>query len=554
MEIPISTAIEDPNKQGRFRYTKGFPADGSVRGVFAFTFYDRGGSDLKTNIYLRGIGLYLQCIRRASSSFEGWRVVVYMDSYTFGALQKEETLGHDVEPGFFLVSNPLVDCVIVEWPYYDPHDPSLGIVNGDILRCMRLRSFFDFFKIPVFLRDADSIFVSPGYYKVLDVPVDHIYEWESNYLRGMSAYPNTFVFGTSLGYRRFWHENEFGKQKAPLGAFAGLQSSMPIVPCFADQSLWNEAIDYILARSVRKEEVAEKDANVEKYTSNGDKIIERVKKNQRLISFSNEQTRVRHGKDEQIILYVLLPRCIDHVFFFDLDMFASRKFPRSHLHQKYPIYIFRRGSNTNLRDLFLNGIAKKLNKQLNQRIRIIQAKNNAKENQAKQLFAERLGNTKKINRNFLHNAAKVAKFSFMKNSSILPRALSQLYSALQRLGIKEKELDDLYEQWETLSSETHRKKLMLEKMVLSMNDEADIAPVEAEYKGLVDTYNKVVLAFLSKVLSLKSKEELVSEFSKDFTMRDDLPNIQRILGVFDVKKGGKRRKTRKITKRKLIGV
>jgi hypothetical protein len=225
-----------------------------------------------------------------------------------------------------ILQNPNVELCIVRWPYYQKYEEGelRGQVNGDILRILRFRAFFEFAHVPVFVRDADTLWALniSDIAKNLRVKEDFLYEWEANYLRGAVRLPNTFIFGSSIGYKKSWHVNQ--ERKAPLGAFGGLQSTMPLVPCFQDLTVWERVVSYIRTRSVR--------------TPSG--------------IYTNESGV---GKDEKILLFVLLPACIDHIFFFELDYMGKRSFTlkgKKYKNSNYALKVFERGDNANIRKLF----------------------------------------------------------------------------------------------------------------------------------------------------------------------------------------------------------
>lgn len=311
-----------------FIYTKGnIPCEG----VFAFTFYSRGWlpkeyvnlDSLGRDLYIKGLQMYLDVITTKDSPFSNWKILLYTDEATYN-------LALSYEYPLFLAEK--IEFVVVKWPYYTkPETPTQ--VNDDILRIMRFRAFFDFSTVPVFVRDADTIFAVNEYgtlRKSLTAFSDDVLQWETNYLNGAKNYPNTFIFGTSIGYKSFWHKNARTGAEAPVGAFAGLQSTMPIVPCFQDESLWVQSMEYIRAISIRKE----------------------VNTN---VRFSNEDSSIQIGKDEQILLFILRAACHENIFYFDLDIGFKRRYTtkmRKYFDVEYPTILFKRGSNTTLEKLF----------------------------------------------------------------------------------------------------------------------------------------------------------------------------------------------------------
>jgi hypothetical protein len=311
-----------------FTYTKGnLPCDG----VFAFTFYRREWPSndyidtLERDPYIKGLGIYLDMITSENSPFSRWKMILYSDEATYALASK-----------YPLFLSEKVEFVLVSWPYYTKMETPTQI-NDDILRVMRFRAFFDFPKVPVFVRDADTIFAINDFYtlqKSLATYSDEVLTWETNYLEGAKKYPNTFIFGTSIGYKEFWHKNARTAAEAPLGALAGLQSTMPIVPCFQNESLWEECLRYIRGISIRKEVNSK-------------------------VTFSNEDSSLKIGKDEQILLFILRPACNKNIFYFDLDIKFQRIYTtkmRRYFNRDYPTIIFNRGSNTVLEELFSDNI------------------------------------------------------------------------------------------------------------------------------------------------------------------------------------------------------
>lgn len=336
MDVPISTSAEE-SKNGIFRYSTRILEDPSLRGVFAFSFYLRNEREnLDKNVYIKGIMLYVSAIAHEDSIFQGWKIVIYTDPFSYGVIRDKLT-------------HPSIELVQILWPYYTPGDT--GAVNGDILRVMRFRALFDFPRVAVFVRDADTIWENTSYKgeKFLTAEPEEAYQWEKNFYEAALAYPNKWFFGTSLGYHRFWHTNKHSHRESPLGAFAGFQSVIPTVPCFQTMDLWNRAIEYCFERSARS---MGKRRVLKPGTRNVFEDIDNV-------LYSNEDEKARIGKDEQIITFVFLPECFDHIFFFEFDWFFTRPLKTKKkiaTQPNYPGFIIGQGSNANLKALFEKGI------------------------------------------------------------------------------------------------------------------------------------------------------------------------------------------------------
>lgn len=552
MELPLSRAISDSEKQGVFRYTKGFPMDKTIKGVFSFSFYHHKETLLESSIYFEGMAMYEQAILHKDSVFTGWRIVVYMDSFTYEALQaaKKESV----------LNNPLVECVIVQWPYYNT---MVGKINGDVLRCMRLRAFFDFPTVPVFVRDADTIFnevirnALTGYStgeRVFSHDTDTVYAWEAAYYEGAKRHPNTFFFGTSLGYQRNWHENEMTKRKAPLGAFAGLQSSMPVVPCFTNESLWDEAMGYILQRSVRFEEIAKENDEDWIKTGNGATVKREVKKGETVIKFSNEHAKNRVGKDEQILLFVFLPKCMANTFFFELDMGKVRQPSLDYRHQRYPKKIFNKGSNTNLGEIFQKYIEEAISEDKIQSMKErIKTKNEEKKTQKLKALetyikgkkVENLNTTIKVPSKSYNPIVTLGKLTFnfgpvapppspLKVDPILPIGLERIFKAIHPNYPRDPfynkgnvlPIDTLYKNLKEKQDKKNEFKQELESLFL-LNEYEKREELLEKYKEAAEIYNEAVRAFLSYVKKIDTYDKIVLSRTKIRNQID--PTIQAIL-------------------------
>ncbi len=379
MEVPISTTLENKNN-GTIHYIHSLPKATDIAGIFSFTFYfpyhDETIYDVEMEIvrnpYLNGLSLYTQLCQKEDSVFKGWKVLIYTDAFTFREIQKIEkeysdTLLIHTEKPLNLTNNEVIEFAIVDWPYYNSYmDASIqGHVNGDILRCMRFRAFFDFPTIPVFVRDADTLFTTAwvrGMFTFIDVQItkEELYEWEANFLKGALALPNTFIFGTSLFYKKPWHNNKYTERYSPFGAFAGFQSVIPNVPCFQNLTLWDESMEYLLQHSKRLN------------TSSKNKL------NFLTADYSNKSNPQKVGKDEQLLLYVFLPTCRESIYFFELDYTISRTHiskGKTRSKPDYPTIIFERGSNTTIQKYFNEAIASKFAISMNKQIEEAQSKN-----------------------------------------------------------------------------------------------------------------------------------------------------------------------------------
>lgn len=491
MEVPLSTqTLEEAN--GRILYTGSSPQDPTVKGVFAFSFYIHyADSATPDNPYIRGISMYLDAIEAEGSIFSGWKILLYADSFTVSLLK---------DLSLRIATSPHVDLVIVTWPYYSQTE---GQVNGDVLRCIRLRSFFDFPKIPVFLRDADTLWAITDYEtgrKDLDIESETVLKWESTFYESARRYPSTFILGTSLAYRQGWHHNKRGKRFAPLGAFAGFQTSIPDVPCFQTNELWEQSVSYILSQSQR--------------TASG---------------FSNQDDPGKVGKDEQILTFLFVPACLRSIFFFEVDMYhrRTRETKNVSVHDPhYPAVIFERGSNANLKALFEEGIAAGFAANLSQRQQGIFARNKQKADAEDRAILEILKTLKNTT-----DELGGLRINPLAHSGAQYYALSRIKDTLASSDPKGelKELYDAYAKAEQVFEEKRKETI---KRIRAKGEGYNQGRVLDELRGPIEVKNEAIRRFLEKALSILPRAELEASLRRSFV---GMSEITRILNWYEGK-------------------
>lgn len=450
-----------------------------IKGLFVFSFYVPGDTfDIQNNIYVQGISMYINAIQKPGGVFRNWKVLLYTD-----------------EPSYELVKNHFpgksVEYCIVKWPYYTTTD---GKIHGGIQRVMRFRSFFDFPTIPVFVRDADTVFADDR--KRVLIKKD-VYEWEANFLRGALKHPNTWIFGTSLLYYLAHHKNHNKKLYSPLGPFAGFQSLMPTVSCFQSEDLWTEAIDYIKDDTAR--------------TGNN--------------TFSNKNDFYkRTGKDERILSFVFLQKCgIENVFFFELDLASFRKVAlkgKIFLEDDYPSFIFKRGSNTKIQEIFDQAIKNdftknRYNEIRGQRIKI--------ETELQNFNSKRSKNIEKFMIGFPNKGIELRDPRF---TSIGMRFFySEIYHVYSKLmGIldneKKTQLQGAYDNFIKENKKYERAMRDIEDK-LAYSNTVNLPPTEkAAYQQIVEEKDKAAKNFVDTVLSMYSKDEILKMV--DYMRREDV--------------------------------
>lgn len=535
MDVPISRTLEAA-QTGTFHYLQDI-RDASIRGVFVFSFYTHfpwGHPDSETlakSIYVKGIQLYVQAVQRPDSIFHGWKIVLYTDRYTYDWLRR---LNHE------FVSNPIVVVCVVDWPYYQRYSGDLwgGQVKGDVLRCMRLRAFFEFSQVPVFMRDADTLWavqISQHAKRIAIEPAE-IYEWEASFLRGSLNHPNTFIFGTSLAYNRFWHRNDREKKLSPLGAFAGFQNAIPSVPCFQDPELWEQAITFIVERSKRTGE--------RKPTQMPNRTPEEFE------VYTNNSDTTSLGKDEQILAFLILPACIRNTFFFELDLFHERAFAlkgKSINNSNYSTLIFERGNNANLRRLFTQAIEQEFKRNL--------------ESERKELLARNLTRQTARGNEVLGYLTRLR--DPLKEYTSSPMAANTLYHmggdysfCMEKIFEVVRSLDKsgvIAEKRNVAGSAQARLRNKREQFVERVVHAGPDFPLDsalAELQTLIDERSQAFREFLDAALPTLPREELLKRLGYN------KKNVQKFLDWYDGKPlsppagGARKTKRRKHTKRR----
>jgi hypothetical protein len=325
---------------------------GTPAGLFSFTYYvpftkqdaSAGHDKYKGYIYADGIERYLEMLDTYEAEWKDWKIVLYMDQITLERGVAELIIGHNEKKhaarrAQFLekiTRHPKVILAIVRWDRYKMDD-SGEEVAPHVLRCFRFKAFEDFPGVPVFVRDADTIFIQnddrgraefrPG------VEVKTIHEWEYEYYWGFKAKEPRYRFclATENVYTHEWHvygdrepdpppfrplkwgDPPLIKLKRPkpsmLGFMAGVIGSLGHIPMWKNGTLWQKSIDYMVEKS---------NVVYNPYS--------------RMYVFTSKRRFL--ALDEPILAYVILPELYDITFFFfnefagsDEAIFKSPRFP-----------------------------------------------------------------------------------------------------------------------------------------------------------------------------------------------------------------------------------
>jgi hypothetical protein len=530
---------------GTFTYSRRFMEDPIVEGVFVFTLYFSSPypnqfhinkRSRKLNVYLKGLSYYHQLINTPDSRFQNWRMIIYTDNETLNYLKYET----QTNVGPMLVNDEKVDVVVVKWPYYSESDDAYSL-RHDVLRAMRLRALFDFNHIPVFIRDADTIWV---YYKFdemgrlenkrLQYPFEIVNKWETNFLEGAlkvqhdtspagSPERGIFFFASDIYYHRHWHKNKRSERLAPLGTFAGFVNVLPSVECLRTYDLWNDCVKYILTVS----------------------SITHIKKGEKY--YSNDGVSEKIGKDEQLLTFIILPACREQMFFFELDIDKKlqgeygyrvknevRNSPndrspfKTFYDSNYPSVVLSRGSNERIQqviNLFLRG-------------------NNATAVERRTKYE--LEAKRKLNNVMRRKGEATRRFKINDDTLQLSKFhygiyISKFSTIVAELGIKNLEYSFLglsfaYKQFE---------KEKYELGMLYLEEESDdlVRKKKEELKISITNLKNAILEFGDTFYTLVP-EETIKKIAKDFLVQEFLEIYKQFREERNLL-GGRRRKTYK---------
>lgn len=309
---PIRMNIKDSTDQTTFKTITDIPAL-NPSGVFSFTYYKPTVSykgiqktepepiqgliqkivsyfeynSLENNIrriYLQGILKYLEIT--TEPVFENWKVAVYTDMYTIRYFQNlhEKIVSETVTDAndvleyyhwFKLYSHPNAVILCVTMPNYSMNNAG-EIVEYSVIRTSRFHAFQLFPNVPVFVRDADTLFSGytdylvfkndiypirkeydndPVTYKQITFDIiipetkkTFLYEWEATFYENFRTKNdgNLFCIGVNDTYKKTWHYDPI-TNKESLGIFAGFISSLGGIDEWTDGTLWDLSMKYIQA-------------------------------------------------------------------------------------------------------------------------------------------------------------------------------------------------------------------------------------------------------------------------------------------------------------------
>ena len=308
---------DDPSK-GTIKYKmKG----GTPTGVFSSAYYfretdcltctDYKGQDspwVKTDVYKTGLLQYLRVTEQPE--FTGWKLVLYIDQHSIenpvfknsatstnsARIQKHNKEWAEIE------SHPNIVFAVIDWPEYAVGSKGDGkTIDNAIIRALRMKALHDFPDIPVFVRDADTLFENlVNNDKILngDPPLyKKMAAWESTLLKAIKEkFSNSqykILIASQPNYQRQWHVHPDTGVKT-TGCYAAVTSTIGNIPEWTDGSLWRKCLAYFRKHSIVTQQGNERKPN-------------------------NISKPGYIGKDEQLLSYVVIPNIFDKVYFYYLE-------------------------------------------------------------------------------------------------------------------------------------------------------------------------------------------------------------------------------------------
>jgi hypothetical protein len=325
-KVPLTISGIPPEQNGSIDFFSTKPIDEikeTAEGIFSFSYYLKGEKPFDINlIYYQGLYSYIKFIHE-NPVFAKWYCVIYTNKTTLPVLMEKFT--HALYPRLIFA--------VIDWPYYSL---SNGDVESTIHRCVRYHSFEFFTKSYVFIRDADTIFKNELQSIIIEKEesltkfIKNLGDWEKNFFEllktGKIAEP--IVLGGHERYRWTWHSNF--QEPFPLVQEATLfytekyntyekirfQSPFGVCACFVSvkpnrpNDLWFLCLDYLFQRYHmvidKGIKVISNEYSGEVYRYNG------PTKGKQVYTVTGDN----YGKDERVLIFGILRKYLDIVFFF----------------------------------------------------------------------------------------------------------------------------------------------------------------------------------------------------------------------------------------------
>jgi hypothetical protein len=275
-----------------------------IKGLIVTTFYfhdDYKGQDhayTKTDIYKKGV-LHMLNVTE-DPAFAGWKVLIYTDQESMNTPYSSTTTNVEMhkEEWNIIQSHQNTIFGLINSPEYAVGDGvDTDTIDNAILRAFRMRAFHDFNNIPVFIRDADTLF--ENIVKLVDGgrPAQFKREmimWEKTFWDNLKALPaETFVIASQPNYHRQWHVDP-ATGVSTTGCYAAVTSTLGGVAEWVNGSMWRKCLAYL--------------RNYSRVVNEGG-----TRKP------SNSALPTYIGKDEQLLSYVIIPVMLKKVYFYYLE-------------------------------------------------------------------------------------------------------------------------------------------------------------------------------------------------------------------------------------------
>ena len=248
----------------------------------------------KTDVYKSGLIHYLKVTE--APEFSGWKLVIYTDALSlenplFKSTNSERYAKHKKE-WEIIANHPNTIFAVINFPEYSVGGDGDGkTVDNAIIRAFRMKAFYDFPEIPVFVRDADTLFENLIKVKTI---YQELVAWEltlwEQLKKIVAIQPYQMIIASQPNYQRQWHVHP-GNNIKTIGCYAALTSSLGGIKEWSNGSLWKACLSYLRKYS--------------KVVSLG---------NERKPTNISQPTYI--GKDEQLLSYVVLPMIFPKVYFY----------------------------------------------------------------------------------------------------------------------------------------------------------------------------------------------------------------------------------------------
>ena len=139
-----------------------------------------------------------------------------------------------------IAKHPNVIFGVIQWPEYSVGAGDGMVMDNAMIRAFRLKALTDFPEIPVFVRDADTLFENI-------VKVKTIYEeltaWELTLKTELEKIDNEtpcqIIIATQPNYHRQWHVHPLTRDFT-VGCYAAVTSTLGNIPDCKNGFLWRK--------------------------------------------------------------------------------------------------------------------------------------------------------------------------------------------------------------------------------------------------------------------------------------------------------------------------